>query len=60
MAERIASIILLVEDLNQDNPLRRYLRQPGHDNRQMRTLKTAVGRGSGEQFVRDRYASEVR
>ena len=60
MAERIATIILLVEDLNHENLLRRYLRQLGHDNRQMRPVRTVPGRGSGEQFVRQSYASEVR
>ena len=60
MAERIASIILLVEDLDHENLLRRYLRKLGHDNRQMRSVRTPSGCGSGEQFVRQSYASEVR
>lgn len=60
MVERIASIILLVEDTNQENLLRRYLQRLGHDNRNMRTRKVPNGQGSGEQFVRERYASEVR
>jgi hypothetical protein len=60
MVERIAKIILLVEDINQENLLRRYLQQLGHHNRNMRPLKLPDGRGSGEQFVRERYASEVR
>src|SRR5260370_28394780 len=60
MAERIANIILLVEDINQENLLRRYLQQLGHHNRNMRPLKLPAGQGSGEQFVRERYASEVR
>ena len=33
MAERIANIILLVEDINQENLLRRYLQLLGHENR---------------------------
>jgi hypothetical protein len=60
MAERIARIILLVEDINQETLLRRYLQQFGHDNRNMRPVKIAAGHGSGEQFVRERYSSEVR
>jgi hypothetical protein len=60
MAERVANMILLVEDINQENLLRRYLQRLGHDNRNMRPLKVPPGRGSGEQFVHVRYASEVR
>lgn len=60
MAERIANIILLIEDVNQENLLRRYLQRLGHDNRSMRPLRLPSGQGSGEQFVRERYASEVR
>jgi hypothetical protein len=60
VAERIANIILLVEDINQENLLRRYLQRLGHENRNMRPLRLPSGQGSGEQFVRERYASEVR
>lgn len=60
VAERIASIILLVEDTNHENLLRRYLQRLGHDNRTMYVEKSPKGRGSGEQFVREKYASEVR
>src|SRR3954454_7811447 len=60
MAERIATIVLLVEDLNQETLLRRYFQRLGQDNRNMRTQMVPHGRGSGEQFVRERYASEVR
>src|SRR5438445_785724 len=60
MAERIAKIVVLVEDRNQENLLRYYLQRRGHDNRNMRIQKLPGGRGSGEQFVREKYASEVR
>jgi hypothetical protein len=60
VAERIANIILLVEDLNQENLLRHYLQRLGQNNRDMRSRKSPKGRGSGEQFVREKYASEVR
>jgi hypothetical protein len=60
MGERIASIILLVEDIHQENLLRHYLKQLGHNNRNMRVVKVEPGRGSGEQFVREQYAAEVR
>ena len=60
MADRIARIIILIEDLNQENLLRRYLLRLGHDTRTMDFKRLPQGRGSGEQFVREKYASEVR
>lgn len=60
MIPRIATIILLVEDANQENLLRRYLQRCGQDNRNMRVNRIVNSRGSGEQRVRERYASEVR
>jgi hypothetical protein len=60
MIERIANIILLVEDLRQETLLRRYLQWLGHKNRTMRVVRSEPGDGSGEQFVRESYASEVR
>lgn len=60
MAERIANIVLLVEDRNHESLLRRHLQQRGHNNRNIRVQRTTAGRGSGEQFVRERYAAEVR
>src|SRR5271165_4189231 len=60
MAERVANIILLIEDANQEKLLRRYLQSLGHDNRNMRSQISPKGQGSGEQFVREKYASEVR
>jgi hypothetical protein len=60
MAERIANIVLLVEDRNHENLLRRYLQQRGHNSRNIRVQRIIGGQGSGEQFVREKYASEVR
>lgn len=60
MPERIATIVLLVEDINQENLLRRYLQERGHANRNMNVQRLTRGRGSGEQFVRQKYAFEVR
>ena len=36
------------------------MKRLGHKNGNMRTWKVPNGQGSGEQFVRERYASEVR
>jgi hypothetical protein len=55
---RIASIVLLVEDRNQENLLRHYLKRLGHDTRRMRVEKTP--QGAGEQFVREAFPGEVR
>jgi hypothetical protein len=60
MGERVASIVLLVEDRNQETLLRRYLQRLGQNNRNLRVRKAPHGGGSGEQFVRERYAEEVR
>lgn len=57
---RIANIVLLVEDTRTGSLLLKYLRRLGHDNRTIRVVPVPAGRGSGEQFVRERYASEVR
>jgi hypothetical protein len=60
MAKRIADIILLVEDLRTELLLRRYLQRLGQDSGKVRALRIPDGKGSGEQFVRVRYATEVR
>jgi hypothetical protein len=59
VAGRIANIVILVEDMRTENLLRRYLQRLGQDNRNIRVARIPDGRGSGEQFVRERYASEV-
>lgn len=60
MTGRIARIVLLVEDQNHENLLRHFLKRLGHGNREIRIEKLPRGQGSGEQFVRGKYASEVR
>ena len=60
MVERIANLVLLVEDSNQERLLHRYLQSLGVETRNMRIVKSPSGRGAGEQFVREKYASEVR
>ncbi|MGA3026451.1 MAG: hypothetical protein ABSF98_16930 [Bryobacteraceae bacterium] len=60
MSERIANVVLLVEDVRQENLLRRYLRRIGQENRNIRVEKPLAARGSGEQFVREQYGLQVR
>ena len=57
MPERIARIVLLVEDRNQELLLLRYLERDGQDRRSVRVNKTSAG--SGEHHVRVQFAREV-
>ncbi len=58
MADRIAELIILAEDLPQANFARRYLqRAAGHRNPKVKIAPS--GRGSGEQFVRENYPIEM-
>lgn len=59
MAQRVANLILLVEDRAQDQFVRNFLGRIGHHPRQIRSLPLTQGRGSGEQSVRERYARQV-
>jgi hypothetical protein len=45
MAERTANIVLLVEDRNHENLVRRYLQERGHNSRNIRVQKIAGGPG---------------
>jgi hypothetical protein len=60
VAKRNANVVLLVEDRRQGNLLRRYLERLDQNPRKIRVEMLLRGQGSGEQFVRERYASEVR
>ncbi len=61
MSERIANIVIVVEDVEQQNLVFRYLEQciRGLTYRRCRFERPAKGLGSGEQFVRNRYPVEV-
>src|SRR5690348_11684698 len=59
VAERIAEIVILAEDLNQINFARHFLKRSGHNARQIRAVPVPQGKGSGEQHVRRQYATEV-
>ena len=61
MPDRIANKVVLVEDVDQQNLLYRYLDRCGHHARDCRFVRPARGLGgSGEKFVRDNYAQEVK
>ncbi len=59
MSDRIANIFILVEDVAQQNLVRRYLEACGHNLRGLRLLPLPNGKGSGEKRVRDDYARQV-
>jgi hypothetical protein len=60
VAERIAEIIVLAEDLNLGNFAVRYLLRTGQKLRKIRLHLPKPGRGSGEKFVRESYGTEVK
>jgi hypothetical protein len=58
---RIANKVVLVEDVAQENLVRRYLERCRHNLRDCRFERAAKrSGGSGEQFVRKLYAVEVK
>jgi len=59
--ERIANKIVLTEDAEQQNLIRRYLQRCGHDSRECRfvPLPARSRGGSGEKYVRDQYPQQV-
>jgi hypothetical protein len=59
VAERIAEIVILAEDLNQSNFVRHFLKRKGHHARRIRAVTVPQGKGSGEQHVRTSYPTEV-
>jgi hypothetical protein len=59
VVERIAEIVVLAEDLRQANLLRHYLIRCGHHRRNIVLRLAPRGKGSGEQYVRERYPIEV-
>jgi hypothetical protein len=59
VAERIAEIVVLAEDLNHVNFARQFLQRKGHHPRTIRVVPVPGGRGSGEQYVREHYPEEV-
>ncbi len=61
MPERIANKIVLAEDAEQQNLVRRYLQRCGHESRECRfvPLPARGPGGSGEKYVRDQYPQQV-
>jgi len=59
VGDRIAEIVILVEDERHANFIRRHLGRE-YDPRKFRVNKSPLGRGSGEQYVREQYPLEVK
>jgi hypothetical protein len=61
LPERIANKIVLAEDVEQQNLVRRYLQRCGHESRECRfvPLPARGPGGSGEKYVRDQYPQQV-
>jgi len=58
---RIGNKIVLAEDMDQQNLVRRYLEKCGHNTRECRFMSPAAKGpgGSGEKYVRDQYPRQV-
>jgi hypothetical protein len=54
-----SQIVVLVEDQRQQRFVRKYLARKGFEGRAIRQIALPAGKGSGEQYVREKYADEV-
>ncbi|MDD2260873.1 MAG: hypothetical protein PHW20_01270 [Clostridia bacterium] len=59
MSKRKATLAIICEDTQQECFARKFLYRMGWNNRQLRVVKNPSGRGSGEQWVREKYAQEL-
>lgn len=60
MSARSVEVIVLCEDRQQECFIRRFLQQRGRDRYHFRPLISPKGRGSGEQWVRERLPRELK
>lgn len=56
---RLSQIVLLCEDSQHEVFARRFLMKMGWNRRQLSVEKAPKGRGSGEQYVRERFPSAL-
>lgn len=59
MPDRIAKIIVLAEDQEHQNLVRRYLLRCGHEYRSFDFIALPGNRGSGSQYVRKHFPEQV-
>ena len=60
MADRYTQIVILCEDDNQMNFVRKYLMRRKVDRRRIRINKAPSGRGAGSHYVIENYPAEVK
>ena len=53
-------MVIICEDTQQECFARRFLYGMGWEKHQLRIQKSPSGRGSGEQWVREKYVEEIR
>lgn len=56
---RTVRVVLVCEDTQHEAFARRFLKEVGWHLRAIRVERAPQGRGSGEQFVRERFPSEL-
>jgi hypothetical protein len=60
MSASSVEVVILCEDLQQEVFIRRFLQKRGRARGQFRALISPAGRGSGEQWVRERFPQELK
>jgi hypothetical protein len=60
MSANSVEVVVLCEDLQQEVFIRRFLQRRGRERYAFRPLISPAGRGSGEQWVRKRFACELK
>lgn len=58
VSENIAEVVIVAEDLRQGTFVRRYLKR-ADNSRKLRVEISPKGKGAGERFVRESYATEL-
>jgi len=59
MSKRKATLAIICEDTQQECFARRFLYGMGWNHRQLRVVKSPSGRGSGDKWVKEKYAREL-
>lgn len=60
VSDRIANVIVLAEDQEHQNLVRRYLLCANLSYGNLRQLSSPAGRGSGSQYVREQFPNQVK
>ena len=60
MSRDAVGVVILSEDTQSECFIRRFLHKRGWDRRQIRTETLPRGKGSGEQWVREKFINELK